>query len=182
MLTPENFKTLVGYQPSKQEDDTSIVNPTALVFMLCPEFSTPEPDDWVSKIASMNIDEVYERLMQEDNPPMQSLSLTINKYPVVCNRTLDEILVEAWNELLQLPKFPWKIPSHPNNVVVNQIAFRSRRGVGNAKVGNVIVYRGKNEFDVLMVIVKHGGRYGLVKHPSFNKYGFVVDDGTKIQV
>jgi hypothetical protein len=66
------------------------------------------------------------------------------------------------------------------NKLKNEVAIQTRRGVANKKFNNVLYYRSnipnmKIEADSPIFVLKNGDRYGVFKHPDFNKYGFVVE-------
>ena len=53
-----------------------------------------------------------------------------------------------------------------------KIARQNRRGAGNTRFGDTLFYKGVNEFDCPIIVVKKGDLYGIFKHPDFDKYGF----------
>lgn len=59
----------------------------------------------------------------------------------------------------------------------HKIAMQTRRGAGNTKFGDTLFYKGVNEFDCPVIIVKKGDLYGIFKHPYFDKYGFNLVEG-----
>jgi hypothetical protein len=177
MLTPENFKTLVGYQECGGTGPLALAYLMGVIFITAPP---PAPDEWVNNISDMTNDEVLDKLINDDIPPTPTMSFNINKQEVVCNQTLDEVLVEASNLLKSFPVFQTtQLPPFYLNSAKSRIAFKSRRGIGNAQLDNVLVYRGKNEFDCCLAIVKCNERYGIAKQQHFDSYGLLLD-GTKI--
>jgi hypothetical protein len=61
----------------------------------------------------------------------------------------------------------------------NQIASQTRRGVGETKVKienlTSVFYLGHSPYDVPLIVSECDGFYAIVKHPDFEKYGFVVE-------
>lgn len=167
---------MVGYQPAA--DDTLTAEPVSgKAFFL--EYSHMALNDanWVDHIPSMTVDQVLEKLIEET--PTESMTLNVKSVPVLCNLTFDQALDAASVLLKSLPKFP--ITNQFDEFKAkNQIAKNTLRGGGNARIDDVLVYRGTQDLDCGITIVKVGGRYGVAKHPSFYRYGFVLNDGTKI--
>ncbi len=166
MLTEDNYKNYVGWQP--------FTGPVGLAFMLGIQYN--DPDSWVNNIRKMTTDQVLDKLLSNENE-MMSLSLNINKYAVECNMTLSEMLEEA-NKIVQtFPRTP-----RPESYAINRVAFNSRRGAANRKLGdNIVLYKGTSgEFDCFMVVAQFGDRYGIVKQPNYEKYGMIFNDGTKV--
>lgn len=175
MLTEANFKTYVGFQECTHFDTGKFHN-TGLAFLMGVTMATPK--DWVDDIRTMSNDDVLDKMINGDSTP--SMSFAIVKTPVVCNQTLDEVLARASDELRSLPMHTSTLPApFYKNSAASRIAFKSRRGIGNAQIDNILVYRGSNEFDCCMAIVKCGDLYGIAKQQHFERYGLVLD-GTKV--
>lgn len=175
MLTEVNFKTMVGFQECTHFDTGKFHN-TGLAFLMGVTYENPK--DWTDDIRTMSNDEVLDKMI--DDNPRAMMSFSIIKTPVVCNQTFDEVLATASEYLLSLPTFSSTLPSpFYKTAAASKIAFFSRRGAGNAQIDNIMVYRGTNEFDCCMSIVKCGDLYGIAKQQYFDRYGFVLD-GTKI--
>ena len=64
--------------------------------------------------------------------------------------------------------------------IKNQIAKQSRRGMANirAKIENLSVsyYKGATPYDSPIIVSEYEGKYAIIKHPDFDKYGFVVEN------
>lgn len=59
----------------------------------------------------------------------------------------------------------------------NKIAMNTRRGIGNTRFGDTLFYKGANEYDCPIIVVKKGDLYGIFKHPNFEQYGFNLIEG-----
>jgi hypothetical protein len=61
----------------------------------------------------------------------------------------------------------------------NEIAKQSRRGFGKSKVRienlTSVFYQGSTPYDVPVFVHEFEGKYAVIKHPDFEKYGFVVN-------
>lgn len=53
----------------------------------------------------------------------------------------------------------------------NRIAQLTYRGAGNTQYGNSLFYKGK-EYDCPVIVSNYDKKYGVFKHPDFEKYGF----------
>lgn len=157
MLTEDNFKTYVGFQECKSSP--------CMVFLL--EYAQPNPDSWVDGIRKMTNDDVLERLTNDEQPGAMSLNIT--KHVVICDMTFERVLDVANEYLRSFPK-----TDRREHYAKTRIAFNSRRGAGNQTIDDIVLYKGSNEFDSCLVIAKYGDLYGLVKHPRFSDYGFVL--------
>ena len=54
----------------------------------------------------------------------------------------------------------------------NQVARQTYRGPANTEYKNSIFYRSENWVDAAVIVMESKGRYGIFKHPDFDKYGF----------
>lgn len=66
------------------------------------------------------------------------------------------------------------------NRLKNKVALETRRGVANTTYNNVLYYRNnipnlEIDCDSPLFVLKNGDKYGVYKHPDFDKYGFVVE-------
>ena len=105
------------------------------------------------------------------------VSLTIEKIKLTEKHfTIPERDVGGVIELL-LYQFPHKEPSDEKfelqRHIVN-VARETRRGTANKNWKNVWYYSGQNAFDSPILVAEHNGKYAVVKHPAFEKYGFVM--------
>lgn len=57
--------------------------------------------------------------------------------------------------------------------IVN-VARETRRGMANKNWKNVWYYAGSSAFDHPILVTEYNGKYAVVKHPAFEKYGFVM--------
>lgn len=162
MLTEANFQLYVGFQEYKS------FGPNVLAYLLGYKFKT-----WVDDIGNMNNDDIIDRLA--DDNYVSTLSVEINKHCVTCDMTFEAVLEAANYWLRQFPTTDRNI--HYAN---SRIAFNTRRGAGNKILGNTVLYKGNNELDCCLAIVKSSNKYGIVKQPNFDHYGFNLNDGTKV--
>ena len=58
------------------------------------------------------------------------------------------------------------------NSVAGKIAQNTRRGFGNTRFEDYMYYSGNNAVDRPIIVSEYNGKYALVKHPNFKKYGF----------
>lgn len=66
------------------------------------------------------------------------------------------------------------------NQLKNKVALQTRRGVAKVMYNNVVYYRNnipniEVDVDSPIFVLKNGDKYGVYKHPNFDKYGFVVE-------
>ena len=169
MLTEDNFKTYVGFQECKGSP--------AQVFMF--EYTQPTPESWVDDIRKMTNDDILERL-GNDNQPF-GVSFNITGRVVTCTMTLEQVLDLANQHLREFPEF-LIVDAFSEQRAKNAIARKTRRGMGNQTLDDIVLYKGgSNELDCCLVIAKFDDLYGLVKHPKFLDYGFIlIDDRTKV--
>ncbi len=161
MLTEENFKTFVGYQEQKGP------GPYAEGYLLGMKY---EEYDWTNQIPLMTTPDLIERLLN-DKPEMR-MGMHMIAHIALCDKSLQEVLTQASQLFLTFPKFTTKNPEpFATNSAKSRIAMTSRRGAGNAQIGNVIVYRGKNEYDCCLAVVKCGKYYGMIVQEHFERYG-----------
>ena len=83
----------------------------------------------------------------------------IKKWPFIRTWIYDN--KEAWNTI-------------NSNLVANRIAQNTRRGFGNTRFEDYMYYNGNNAVDRPIIVSEYKGNYALIKHPSFEKYGFKI--------
>lgn len=105
--------------------------------------------------------------------------------------TEDDVGDIVESALMEFPK--WDKPLTEECGLYNiglQIARQTRRGMGETKFTNgkttSIFYTSKkehafpiteiNKYDAPLVVSEYKGKYAVVKHPDFEKYGFVVEE------
>lgn len=162
MLTEDNFAEYVGFQEGGH------------AYFMAMRF-TPE-EDWTKQMGNMSVEEVFNRLTDE-TPPIKKMNMDIVRIPACCDATLEQALVVANAALRTLPK-----TNLSDSRASIEVARSSKRGVANKRLDDIVLYRGtvKNDVDCAMVIVKVDGKYGVVKHPDFEKYGLILDGGSKV--
>lgn len=164
MLTPDNFKTMVGYQECGGN------GPFATGYLL--EVVYSEPEDWIKYIRSLTNEQVFNNLI---GVPPKITGLNVTPHTVNCIFTFEEILEQANTLLLSLPKVQSKYSGSLKVMhAKNKIAVLSLRGLGNVMIGNVLVFRGSNNVDCCMAIIKCNNRYGIIKQKYFDRYGFIL--------
>jgi len=164
MLTVENFKTFIGYQ---EQVGPGPHTHGSLLEMKYEEY------DWTKEIPIMTTPDLIERLLNDDKPEIR-MQMQMTHHNVVCDKSLTEVLAEASHLLLTFPKFKTTAAEpYATNSAKTRVAMTSRRGVGNAQIGKVILYRGNHDYDCCMAIVKCGESYGIIKQEFFERYGVI---------
>lgn len=165
MLTEANYKDYVGFQESKATP--------ALAFMLSvgsTKSSTFEDDD----VATLTNDQLADKMMDEN--PFKQVSMSIEKQVMNCTLTLDEMLEQVNKHLLSFP-----VTTRGEHFANLEIARKTRRGMGNKRIDDVVLYKSaSNQFDACMIVVKFEDLYGIALQNNFLSYGFVLDDGPKV--
>lgn len=161
MLTESNLSHYVSVQECR--------GPCGLLYLL--GIFPDDRQDWTKVIGQMSIDDIINRL--SDNY-IAKLNLEIRSFAVACDLTLQQVLDRANYYLQSFPKTSGSIL-----YAKAAIASQSRRDMGNRELGNIVFYRGEHSnIDACIAIAKYSYRgidkYGIVKHPNFDQYGFVL--------
>lgn len=108
-------------------------------------------------------------------------SMEIKSESVECSLSEDEMISEV-EQLLE--SFPiYRIDGSANDQlkeiqqlqVSNDIAKNALRGAGNTRFKNSFYYKGDETVDSPIIVAEHNGKYGIFKHPNFERYGFVLE-------
>lgn len=113
--------------------------------------------------------------------PFQASSLPYNK------DTINQAVIDV---LMELPEAEIGFNSDEQKFIhlqhlKNTVARQTRRGVGNKTIlvdGGEILFYSNTESkifdsvlkDTPLVVCRHKGKYGIIKNPNFEQYGFVV--------
>lgn len=160
-LHANNWKHYVGYQPV---DEGNLAN----------DESVPNIPVYYLETTRVG-DEIY---------------IGLKKIPIPKeNYCLEENLVGevVYQMLLNFPKWTKWIGDATQECsdlnidrIKNNIASNTRRGIGNivlqlADNKKIVFYSGKTSPDNPIIVSKYNGKYTVVKHPDFDRYGFVVE-------
>ena len=134
-------------------------------------------------------DKIYYFLMHlnEADTTQIKIKMDIKSATIQCTASEAEMNAQIKELLLSFPKFELlngeDVQQFGMNRAANLIARNSRRGAGNTQWENVLFYTGGNSSDCPIIVAEHDGKYGVFKHPQFEKYGFVLENwgGTKFQ-
>ena len=107
-------------------------------------------------------------------------SFVVRSAKVECVLTEDET-IERLNQIFN--SFTTK--SEPSEIKIHrakiEVARKSRRGVANTQWGNAMYYRGvqkkeihASQMDAPVIVGEFEGKYGILIHPKFDDYGFIV--------
>lgn len=125
--------------------------------------------------------------IKDPSADFQSVVLVIDKTYIECTLTEQQVGEVVEKALLSFPPAPVFMcdpyTRHPKLIierVANEIARNSLRGVGNTRWKNVLWYKGESK-DSPIVVVKHNKKFGVFKHPDFDKYGFVLPEELTIE-
>lgn len=108
-------------------------------------------------------------------------SMSIKSESVECSLSEDEMVADV-EQLLE--SFPiYRMDGSANDQlkeiqqlqVSNDIAKNALRGVGNTRFKNSFYYKGDETVDSPIIVAEHDGKYGIFKHPNFERYGFVLE-------
>lgn len=109
-------------------------------------------------------------------------SFVIESQVVVCDFD-EETLIEKLNEIFD--SFTTKVTNSQIQIEKAKVhvARRSLRGIANTQWGNAIYYKGQqgphlatSQVDVPVIVGEFEGKYGILVHPKFDDYGFIVLD------
>lgn len=121
------------------------------------------------------------------------LYLTINDYTVTtptlsvkpavveCSLTEDEMISEVESLLESFPVYQIDSSLSPQLKEIeelrvgNEIAKNALRGAGYTRFKNSLYYRGDTVVDAPIIVAENDGKYGIFKHPNFERYGFVLE-------
>lgn len=102
-----------------------------------------------------------------------AISMKLTKIKAELNMNEDE--VGKWVED-QLKTFP--IVECENEFALlrakNNVARQSCRAPANVNYENVWLYKGSSTTDTALFVVEYDGKFAVLKHPHFEKYGFVI--------
>jgi hypothetical protein len=151
----ENWKDLVGYQPYSAEHQPMWKRP--LLWLL----------NWLPDRRQKVFYLTYK------NDPDGRGSFVIMSEMVTCNLTEKKLCEQLDTVLTSFPKGNYPFSDIGKSKAGIQVARQSRRGMAKVEYYNrSIFYRGSSAFDAAVFVTKRGGRYGIFKHPDFEKYGF----------
>ena len=85
------------------------------------------------------------------------------------------MLSEIHKILTSFPKSNWPNDEIGRNRAKNYIARNTKRGRGNVEYENSIYYKGSTTFDGSVFVSVHDGKYGILKHPKIETYGYTFE-------
>lgn len=86
----------------------------------------------------------------------------------------DEVGTRVEELLNSFPKIPIK-DGIELEIAKIKVAKDTKRGPANTKYNNTWFYKGMNSFDCPIIVCGANGRYVVIQHPDFHKYGFVIE-------
>jgi hypothetical protein len=123
---------------------------------------------------------VFYLQINDYSSPVEELSMSINSDKIDCALSEDEMISEVESLLGTFPVY--KLIDGPDELVTvhelkvkNDIATKALRGAGNTKFRNALYYKGEQSIDSPVIVAESGGKYGVFKHPNFEKYGYVLE-------
>lgn len=108
-------------------------------------------------------------------------SMEIKSESVECSLSEDEMVanVEKLLESFPIYRIDGSVNVQLKEIeelrVGNEIAKNALRGVGNTRFRNSLYYKGDVVGDSPIIVAEHDGKYGIFKHPNFERYGFVLE-------
>jgi len=150
----ENWKELVGYQPYSAEHQPMWKR--TLVWLL----------NWLPDRRQKVFYLTYK------NDPDGRGSFVIMSEMVTCNLTEEEMCKQLDAVLTSFPKGNYPFSDVGKAKAGIKVAGQSRRGYARTEYKRSIFYCGTNQFDRAVFVTKRGGKFGIFKHPDFERYGF----------
>jgi hypothetical protein len=150
----ENWKDLVGYQPYSAEHQPMWKR--TLVWLL----------NWLPGRRQKVFYLTHKRELDG------RLSFVIPSAMVTCNLTEEEMCKQLDTILTSFPKTWFSKGGHGRARAGNLVAQQTRRGYAQKEYKNSVFYRGESPFDTAVFVVEKAGKFGIFKHPDFDKYGF----------
>ena len=145
MATKQEILDLVGHQPLSSPDGK-------IIYLTIKDYEATEP------------------------------SMEIKSESVECSLSEDEMISEVEQLLESFPiyRIDGSATGHMEEIqqlqVRNDIAKNALRGAGNTRFKNSLYYKGDNlNVDSPIIVAEHDGKYGIFKHPNFERYGFVLE-------
>jgi hypothetical protein len=134
------------------------------------------------------LDLVGYQSIDADLDEMKVMYLTINNYDspilsigsesVECTLSEDEMIsgVEALLESFPVYPVDGSLTLQDKELeVIETISKNALRGTGNTRFKNSLYYKGDQPIDAPVIIAEISGKYGIFKHPNFERYGFVLE-------
>jgi|LakMenEpi03Aug12_release.lakeMendotaPanAssembly.Ray.scaffolds.fasta_scaffold417485_4 hypothetical protein len=105
-------------------------------------------------------------------------SLSIGSESVECTLSEDEMITGVEALLESFPVYPAddSISLQDKELeVIETISKNALRGTGNTRFKNSLYYKGDQPVDAPVIVAEVAGKYGIFKHPNFERYGFVLE-------
>lgn len=119
----------------------------------------------------------------EYNQEKQNIGFKINKYKVVVDKSEEELLAEldklfsSFTRTVNLKGTDPTARQFYINRGAAEVVRKSRRGFPKTQWKNAIYYNSpSSRYDTAVVVLEAGGKYGILKHPKFDDYGFLIEE------
>jgi hypothetical protein len=105
-------------------------------------------------------------------------NITISKAKLECKLTEAEMVKEVDTILSSFE--PYQADSvldqmATDDEVAIKIEEKCKRGIGNTRYKNSFYYKGDKKSDSPIIVAEFEDKYGVFKHPNFERYGYVLE-------